>query len=204
MEGRASRPPSQTGIAWLSTTNGQLFLTSLRSWPLSDHYRRNSAARSELALYLGPHRFRPPHHILQHLIHNIFLKDAQVPICLQIFLQRLQFQTELIGFVADHDVPKIRQASLWTDRGEFRIIHNNLVSGKLIRPSFDFREVVIEPGSGVLRGIAARCRTGRLWHLFIVPTTDSQSMCIATAGCARLDNRGRLSICDLRGIPHCI
>src|ERR1035441_6328336 len=66
----------------------------------------------------------------------------------------------------DHDVTEVRQASLRADRREFRIIHDNLVScltrsWKLVRPGFKFREIVIEPGARVLRGVTGRSVTGR-------------------------------------------
>jgi hypothetical protein len=63
----------------------------------------------------------------------------------KVFLKRLQFQAEFSGHVADFQNAKVRQAGLGADGGELRHVNQNFIGGKLIRPSIDFREAVVEP-----------------------------------------------------------
>src|SRR5271155_1175599 len=64
----------------------QSFLTLLRPRPLSNHHRRNPPTRTKLTFHFSPDRLGPAHNIFQHLVHNVFLKDAKIPIRLQIVL----------------------------------------------------------------------------------------------------------------------
>src|ERR1019366_8774285 len=138
--------------------------------PPRNHHRRNPAARTEFAFHFGPHRLSAADDILQNLIHDVLLEDAEVAIRLQIFFQRLQLQAPAVGHVADHNIAKIRQASLRADRREFGIVDHNFVGWKLVGPGLDFGKVMIEPGAGVLVGVAGRSGTGRLSHSIIVPS----------------------------------
>jgi len=146
----------------------------LLSRPLGDHHGGNSAARTKLAFHLSPCRPSPSHDIGQHLIHRILLENTQVTICLEIFFQRLQFETPAIGRVTDHKLAEIGQARFRANRGKFGIIHDNLVSGKLVFPGFNLRKGLIEPGAGVLQRISRSRGTGRMGagnfrHPVIVP-----------------------------------
>ena len=125
-----------------------------RPWPARHDGRRNSSSRTELSPHLGPHRLGPLHDVFENLIHHIFLKDSQVAIALQIFLQRLQFEAMLVGHVADVQYAKIGQPGLRTHRSELGIVHHDLVSRKLIRPSLDLGKLRVESSGGVLRSVA--------------------------------------------------
>ena len=121
-----------------------------RARPSGHNDRRDSASGTEISLHLSPHRFCPAHHIFQHAIDDVLLKDPQVAIGLQIFLQGLQLQAMLVRHVADGDGAEIRQAGLGADRGELGIVNDDFVSGKLVRPGFDRGKIVVE--SGLRRG----------------------------------------------------
>ncbi len=56
------------------------------------------------------------HHVVQHAVDHVLLKDSQVAILVQVHLVRLQLQTQLIGHVAQHDLAEIRQARSWGRR----------------------------------------------------------------------------------------
>src|SRR6266403_610853 len=70
---------------WYGPTSHKVTLF-LRSRPLRDHDCRNPSARTEFTFHLCPHRLGPADNILQHLIHNVLLEDAEVSIRLEIFL----------------------------------------------------------------------------------------------------------------------
>src|ERR1019366_5988252 len=61
------------------------FPTSLPARPPRNHHCRNPAARTEFAFHFGPHGLSAADDILQHLIHDVLLEDAEVAIRLQIF-----------------------------------------------------------------------------------------------------------------------
>ncbi len=52
---------------------------------------------------------------LQHAVHHVLLKDAQVAVRQQVHLVRLQLQAELVRHVAQHQLAEIRQPGLGTD-----------------------------------------------------------------------------------------
>ncbi len=58
----------------------------LCSRPARFHQRPQSAARTELSAHLAPHRLGRLHHILQNLVHDVFLKDSQVAVFVDVFL----------------------------------------------------------------------------------------------------------------------
>jgi hypothetical protein len=79
------------------------------------------------------------------MVDDVFLKDAQVAIVQQIFLERFQLQAQLARHVTDFQHAKIRQAGFWADGGELRHVNQDFISGKLVGPGIDFREVMVEP-----------------------------------------------------------
>jgi len=74
-------------------------------------------------------------------------------------------------------LPKSGTPVFRADRGEFGIVHDDLVAGKLVRPGFNLRKIVVEPGAGVLRRIAGRGGTRRLWHfhMYLAPVAAVRS-----------------------------
>src|SRR5690348_15470304 len=135
----------------------RLFLLA-RSGPPRHDRRRDPAPRTELPPHLRPDRLCPLHHVFQHLVHNILLKDSQIPVALQILFQGLQLKTILIGHVTDIQNSKIRQPGFGTHRRKLRIIDENLVARKLVRPSLNGGKFIIEPRGSVLRRITWRIR----------------------------------------------
>src|ERR1700729_4283337 len=81
----ASRPPPPA----TATRNCEL-LPPLSPRPLRHDSGRDPSPRTKIPLHFGPHRLRPAHHIFQHAIHNVLLKNPQVAVRLQIFLVRFQ------------------------------------------------------------------------------------------------------------------
>src|SRR5882762_1273665 len=135
------------------------FPFSSRSRPARNHNRRNPAPWPKVPLHLRPHRLRPARHVFQHPVDDVLLEDAEVAVALQVLLHGLQFEAQFLGHVADRDHAKVGQPGLGTDRGEFRIIDDNLVAGKLVGPGFDLGKFGVETGLGVVSRV-----TGRLGH----------------------------------------
>jgi hypothetical protein len=130
------------------------FRFSLLARPFCYDCGRNSSTRAEVALYFGPDWFGPSHHIFQHLIHDVFLKDAQVAVRLQVFLVGLQFEAEFVWLIAQRDYAEIGQAGFGADGGELGIVDYDFVAGELVGPGFDLGKIGVEPGGGVLGRVA--------------------------------------------------
>jgi len=141
--------------------------------PCGDYDGRNSAARAEISFDLGPDRLRPAHNILQDLVHNIFLENSEIPVGLQIFFQGFQLEAQATRLVTDYDISEIGQAGFRADGGEFRIVDDNFVSWKLIGPSLNFRELMIESSAGVFFCVARRFGASGFGHRNIVPRTGT-------------------------------
>src|SRR6476469_370178 len=142
-------------MGWTDYTRGtscQILL--LWSWPPGFNRGTDPATGTKHTLHDCPRWFHGTHHVFQHLVYDVFLKDAQIAIVQQVFLKRLEFQAKLAGHVADFQNAEIGQASLGTDRGELRHVNENFVSGKLVGPGIDFRETMVQPGFCVIVGIA--------------------------------------------------
>src|SRR5690242_20702060 len=103
-----------------------LFLPRPR--PLRHDDRRNPPSWTKIPLDLGPHWTRPSHHILEYAVHNIFLKNPQISVGLQILLEGFQFQATLVRRIPDREHAKIGQSGLWADGGELRIVHDDFIS----------------------------------------------------------------------------
>jgi len=131
--------------------------------PSCKYRGRDPAPRPKFAFYLSPDRLRALHHILQNTIHRVLLKDTQVAVALQIFLIRLEFETQFAGLVPQRDHTEIGQAGFGADGSELRIVDDDLVSGKLVWPGLNLRELGFQACSGVLSGVALL-----FWHENIV------------------------------------
>ena len=129
--------------------------SALNAWtrPAALDDRRNAAAGPELPLDDGLYRVAGLHHILQHLIDDVLLKDSEIAIGEQIFLHRLQFEAAVARHVTHRVRAKVGETGLWTDRGEFRVVNQNLATRELILPRFNGGEVAIETSSGMLVGV---------------------------------------------------
>src|SRR5438552_16452614 len=106
-------PPQDRSIAALgrrkykgrSTKEGLLLLSSKfvlhTSWISGLDHCADAAARPEVAAYYCPYWPGGSHHIFEHAIDNVLLKNSQVAVGKQVFLQRLQLQADLVGHVTD-------------------------------------------------------------------------------------------------------
>jgi hypothetical protein len=74
------RPETQIEI------NVALPAVPFRPRPPCDDCRRDPAARAEFALHFRPHWLAPTHYILKHTVDDIFLKNPQVAVAIQVLL----------------------------------------------------------------------------------------------------------------------
>src|SRR5579871_1133499 len=116
--------------------------------PTRGDFREDSAARRELSAERCRDWTAGLHHVGQEPIHDILLKDAEVPIGQHVHLERLQLQAQTIRHIAQRQFAMIRQAGLGADGGELRQYDFDLISGILILPGLDLRQ----------RGLDARAR----------------------------------------------
>src|SRR5450755_2637403 len=91
-----------------------------------DNHRPDSSARTKLAFHFRPLRLGGAHHVLQHAIDDVLLKDSQVAISSEVLLQGLQFQAVLVRHIADPEYTEVRQASLGADRSKLRNVDHDL------------------------------------------------------------------------------
>jgi hypothetical protein len=108
--------------------------------PARFHDGRDASTWAKITLHYRPHRIAGLHHVVQYLIHNVFLKDAEIPVAKEIFLIRFQFQALLIRHIAKGNHTKIGQPRLGTHGGKLRVIDHNFVTGKLVLPGLNRRK----------------------------------------------------------------
>src|ERR1035441_390159 len=117
--------------------------------------RAQAAARREIADYGGAHRPGCRHHIPQHPVDHVLLKNPQIAVLEQVHLVRFQLQAPLVGNVAQHQLAEIRQPGFGADAGELRQNDLDFVIAKLVGPGLDLGQRGIEAAARVFVGIGA-------------------------------------------------
>src|SRR5580692_1557448 len=152
-------------IGWTECTQSAVYgLSGSRARPAGFDGGSDAAAGAEHALDHCPDRIGGLHDVFQNLVDDVLLEDAQIAIAEQIFLERLQFQASGPGHVADGEQAKVGQAGLGANRGQFRIVDEDLVARKLISPGLNCREGEVESGLGVFVGVGLL--EGHIWLLY--------------------------------------
>jgi hypothetical protein len=121
--------------------------------PAGNNFGANAAARAEIAFDNRPDRFGSFDDVGEHLVHDVFLKDSQIAVDKQIFLQRLEFEAGLGRHIANDEDTEVWKSGLGTDGGEFGDVDDNLISRKLVGPSFDGGETGVQASGGVRGGV---------------------------------------------------
>src|ERR1035441_7061414 len=117
--------------------------------------RAQAAAGSEIADHGGAHRPGGRHHIPQHTVHHVLLKNPQIAVFQQVHFVRFQLQAQLVGNVAQHQFAEIRQPGFGAHARELRQDNFDFVIAKLVGPGLDFRQRGIEAAARVFVGIGA-------------------------------------------------
>src|SRR5260221_83759 len=102
-------------ICWASRTPATIKALAIQRMPALYAFAvsgrdlgMDAAARQEIADERGLPRFRVPDDIGEHAVDDVLLKNAQIAVCERIHLERLQFETQLIGNVAQDQISMIR------------------------------------------------------------------------------------------------
>jgi hypothetical protein len=132
----------------------------------------DAAAGAEVADNFGPDGVAGFDDVVEDLIDDVFLKDAEVAIGEEIFLEGLELKAGFAGHVADGDATEVGQSGLGADGGELGVIDEDLVGFKLVAPGFDAREGGIEAGLGVIVGVAG----GVGGHSSILPSNTPRRL----------------------------
>ena len=107
-----------------------------------------------MSSHLAPYGASGFHDILKNEVDDVFLKDAEIAVFVDVFLEGFQLQARLVGDIANPDGAEVGQSRLGTHGGEFGNIDLNLVAGKLIGPAFYRWKLMIQPASGVVWSVA--------------------------------------------------
>src|SRR5579872_1781169 len=141
-------------IAASSSPFSSMFPVSILA-PTGGDPGEHSAARRELAADSGRNRPARLHHILENSIDDVLLKDAEVAIGERVHLQRFQLQAKLVRHVAQRQLAVIGKSRLGTNRGELRHHDFDFITGILVLPGLDRRQLGVYAGARVLLGVVA-------------------------------------------------
>ena len=128
----------------------------------------DAAAWAELAVNVGPDGVAGFDDVLEDLIDDVFLEDAEVAIGEEIFLPGFELKAALAGHVAELDDAEVGESGLGADGGELGIVDEDFVGRELILPGFDGGKREVEAGFGVLVGVAWSDGFGNGRHTDIV------------------------------------
>jgi hypothetical protein len=129
----------------------------LRAGPAGFYGGGDAAAGAEDAFDYGPNWVGGLDDVFEDLVDDVLLKDAEVAVAVEIFLERFEFEAALAGHVADGENAEVGQAGFGADAGQFGVVDFNLVAGELVAPGFDGGKLEIEAGFGVIVGVAGFC-----------------------------------------------
>src|ERR1035437_401628 len=123
--------------------------------PRGGDQRAQPPARREIADHGGAHRLGCRHHIPQHAVDHVLLKNPQIAVLEQVHLVRFQLQAQLVGNVAQHQLAEIRQPGFGSHATELWLYDLNFVIAKLVGPGLDPGQCGIEAATCVFVGVGA-------------------------------------------------
>ena len=166
----------------------------------------DAAAGTEVAYYFGPDGVGGFDYVVEDLVDDVFLKDAEVAVGEEIFLERFELEAQFARHVADGEATEVGQTGLGADAGELGVVDEDLVSLELVPPGFDGGELDVEAGFCVVVGVAGGFG-GHASILAIIVhaegpgigkgprTEDSRPLCVVAAlslgggsGCSSVQN----------------
>src|SRR5882724_5153156 len=87
----------------------------------------DAAAGAEVADDFGPDGVAGFDYVVEDLIDDVLLEDAEVAVGEEIFLEGLEFEAGLAGHVADGDAAEVGEAGFGADGGELGVVDEDLV-----------------------------------------------------------------------------
>jgi len=97
----------------------------------------DAAAGAEVADDFGPDGVAGFDYVVEDLVDDVFLEDAEVAVGEEVLLEGLELEAGLAGHVADGDAAKVGEAGLGADGGELGVVDEDLVGFELVAPGFD-------------------------------------------------------------------
>src|ERR1022692_3238572 len=144
--GKATSTPPAAVSGWRARTRSRTSCSKAMSSALSTgcppgvargNERAQAAARREIADHSGAHRTGRRDHIAQHPVDHVLLKYSQIAVLEQVHFVRFQFQAQLVGNVAQHQLAEIRQPGFGANAGELRQNDLDFVIAQLVGPGLD-------------------------------------------------------------------
>ncbi len=124
-------------------------------------YGGDASAGAEVAYDDCPDGIAGFDDVVEDLVDDVFLEDAEVAIGEEILLEGLELEAALAGHVADGEAAEVGEPGLGADAGELGIVDEDLVGLELVLPGFDGGEGGVEAGFGVVVGVAGGVRVGK-------------------------------------------
>jgi hypothetical protein len=124
----------------------------------------DAAAGTEVADYLCPDWITGFDYVVEDLIDDVFLKDAEVAVGEEVLLEGLELEALLARHIANGEAAEVGQAGLGADRGELGIVDEDLVGFELVLPGFDSGKFDVEARLGVIVGVAGGLVFGEGGH----------------------------------------
>ncbi len=114
----------------------------------------DAAARTEVADDDGPDGVGGFDDVVEDLVDDILLEDAEIAVGEEILLEGLQLHAFAAGHIADGEATEVGETGLGADGGELGVVDEDLVGLELIRPGLDRGEGGVEAGFCVVVGVA--------------------------------------------------
>jgi hypothetical protein len=118
----------------------------------------DAAAGTEITYDNGPDGVAGFDDVVEDLIDDVFLEDAEVAVGEEVLLEGLELEAALSGHVANGEAAEVGETGLGADAGELGVIDEDLVGLELILPGFDGGEGGVEARFGVIVGVAGGVR----------------------------------------------
>jgi hypothetical protein len=117
-------------------------------------YGGDAAAGAEVADYFSPDGVAGFDDVVEDLVDDVLLEDAEVAVGEEVFLEGLQLEAGLARHVANGDAAEVGEAGFGADGGELGVVDQDLVGFELVAPGFNGRKCGVEASLGVVVGVA--------------------------------------------------
>ncbi len=98
---------------------------------------REPASCRESARHCCPHRATGLDDIMKNAVDGVLVKDAEIPVGVDIHFERFEFETGFVGHVVQRDGAEIRQIRFGANRRVLRNFDGNFIPLILIREGLD-------------------------------------------------------------------